>query len=214
MSDIADFSSIGSPFFSQYEDIEAWGNPLPHWLQDNKLYFITFRLEDSICKEDQEILIKKKKDFELKNPKPWSPQTYSEYRKIISSKMDALLDKGYGSCILKNQAVRDLFLKSLYFYEDKKYSIMGFVVMPNHVHLLLLGKNQINVIKAIGSVKRFSAYTINQFLNTRGKVWKKGSYDTIVRSEEHRIVCCQYIERNPKYLSKGTYELGGPWIHK
>ena len=214
MAEIADFSSIGSPFFSQYEELETWGNPLPHWLQDNKLYFITFRLADSVCKEDREILIKKKKDFELKNPKPWSLQTYLEYRKIISRKMDALLDKGYGSCILKNQAVRAIFLKSLYFYQDKYYNVMCFVIMPNHVHVLLLGKNRLNIIKAIGSVKHFSANNINKLLNKKGKIWKKGSYDTLVRSEEHRIACCQYIERNPKYLPKGTYELGGSWIHK
>lgn len=214
MADIADFSSIGSPFFSQYEELETWGNPLPHWLQENKLYFITFRLEDSICKEDREILIKKKKEFEHKNPKPWNLKTYREYRKIISSKMDSLLDQGNGSCILKNQTIRDIFLNSLYFFEDKKYNIMGFVIMPNHVHLLLLGKNRNDIIKTIGSVKQFSAKKINKLLNKKGKIWKKGCYDTIVRSEEHRSACCQYIERNPKYLMKDTYELGGPWICK
>ena len=195
MADIADFSSIGSPFFSQYEELETWGNPLPHWLQENKLYFVTFRLSDSLSKEDREILLKKKKDFELKNPKPWSIQTYKEYRKLISSQMDSLLDQGYGSCILKDPKVRDIFLKALYFYEDKKYNVQGFVVMPNHIHLLILGKDRNNIIKAIGNVKRFSTIKINELLNKKGKIWKKGCYDTIVRSEEHRIACCQYIER-------------------
>ena len=214
MADIADFSSIGSPFFSQYEELETWGNPLPHWLQENKLYFVTFRLSDSLSKEDREILLKKKKDFELKNPKPWSLQTYKEYRRIISSQMDSLLDQGYGSCVLKDPKVRDIFLNALYFYEDKNYNVKGFVVMPNHVHLLILGKDRNNIIKAIGNLKRFSTLKINELLNKKGKVWKKGSYDTLVRSEEHKIACCQYIERNPKYLPKGSYELGGPWIHK
>ena len=214
MAEIADFSSIGSPFFSQYEELETRGSRLPHWLQENKLYFVTFRLADSLCRGDREILIKKKKDFEEKNPKPWDRATYQEYRKIISSRLDSLLDKGYGSCILKQPEIREIFRNSLYYYEDKKYEVKGYVIMPNHVHLLLLGKSRNDIIKAIGSVKHFTATEINKLLKQKGKIWKKGSYDTIVRSEEHRVSCIQYIERNPKYLKKGTYELGGDWIRQ
>ena len=78
-------------------------------------------------------------------------------------------------------------------------SVEHFVIMPNHVHLLL----QINA----GSDRRpMAAPTISMVINqTKGvvskkagfSVWQKGFYDHVIRSEQDYSDIWSYIEGNP-----------------
>ncbi len=72
----------------------------------------------------------------------------------------------------------------------------AFVVMPNHVHLLMTPL--VDVSGTMQSLKRFTARECNRVLGLTGHTfWQSESYDRLVRdgTEFQRIV--RYIETNP-----------------
>jgi putative transposase len=76
------------------------------------------------------------------------------------------------------------------------YELVAFVVMPNHVHLLINPK--VPAPKITQYVKGVSAKRANEILGKTGKpFWQDESYDRWVRSSEERRKIVRYIELNP-----------------
>jgi REP-associated tyrosine transposase len=112
--------------------------------------------------------------------------------------MDRLLDQARcGPTFLKQSAVAQQVLASLeYGVELGHYQSHAWVIMPNHVHLLLTP--QINVSKLLGSLKAASAKRANLLLGRTGQpFWQDESYDHLVRSDEEFRRIQRYIENNP-----------------
>jgi REP element-mobilizing transposase RayT len=87
--------------------------------------------------------------------------------------------------------------------------LSDFVVMPNHVHVLvgLLGTTELQA--QCRSWKRFSAGEINRMLGRSGRFWQTESFDHLVRDEAHFEGFQRYIRENPKAarLAEGDYLL-------
>src|SRR5690348_15346470 len=70
------------------------------------------------------------------------------------------------------------------------------VVMPNHVHVVLVPKS--NLPRITKSIKGFTARKANEILGRTGeKFWQDKSYDHCVRSNEELQRIIKYVERNP-----------------
>ncbi|MBQ9044685.1 MAG: transposase [Oscillospiraceae bacterium] len=80
-----------------------------------------------------------------------------------------------------------------------------YVVMPNHVHLLLrIGETNGRMVSAptvVGSLKRFVSKSIG------APIWQKGFYDHVIRGEDDYLLTCRYIDENPQkwLLGKDEY---------
>ncbi len=80
-----------------------------------------------------------------------------------------------------------------------------FVIMPNHVHILLRIENNsgrmISAPTVIGSMKRYASKEIGY------SIWQKGFYDHIIRNEHDYTEHLQYIDQNPTkwLLGKDEY---------
>ncbi len=78
-----------------------------------------------------------------------------------------------------------------------RFTIHDFVVMPNHVHILLTIPGDLSIEKAMQFIKGGFSYRANKELGFRGEVWQRGFSDVRVvdeRSfEKHRA----YIDNNP-----------------
>ncbi len=76
------------------------------------------------------------------------------------------------------------------------YTLHAFVVMPNHVHVLLTP--HVAVPKLLRTLKAFTARRANRILGSTGKpFWQDESYDHVVRNEEEWQRIRAYIEQNP-----------------
>ena len=166
------------------------GQNLPHWNQIGKLQFVTFRLADSLPSSKLEYLKELKhnitnRNFIIKIDDP----------DLFNSKIDFWLRQGIGSCILKFEKVQSLVNESINFYDGKRYDLYDYVIMPNHVHMLILPYD--NLQSVISDLLRFTTKKINRLLNTKGKIWQSECFDRIVRSIDdfNRIV--EYIIHNP-----------------
>lgn len=76
----------------------------------------------------------------------------------------------------------------------------SYVIMPNHVHLLLYLKEttrQVKLFRLVNELKGRVTIRHNKLTNQSGTVWQYGYYDVVVRSERQLQSVRSYIEVNP-----------------
>ena len=78
-------------------------------------------------------------------------------------------------------------------------SVDHYVIMPNHVHLLLQIHTDLNgrsmIAPTISTVVRLFKGAVSK--QTGISIWQKGFYDHVVRSETDYLEIWNYIEGNP-----------------
>jgi type I restriction enzyme R subunit len=82
-----------------------------------------------------------------------------------------------------------------------------FVVMPNHVHVLVAFPDITSMLKQCTSWKMYSATQINRRMKRTGRFWQQDSFDHLVRSPEQFDFLRKYIRENPHKarLAANTY---------
>ncbi len=184
-------------FFNPHLPLEINERNLPHWTQGGTTYFVTFRLADSIpqpkleqWRNDREIWLKT-------HSEPFSNEEKNEYHQLFSEKTEEWLDAGMGSCLLAKSrnatVVADAFRK----FDGERYELGEWVVMPNHVHVLVTPKEGYGLADILHSWKSFTAHEICKKAGEAGQVWQHESYDHIVRSPEQLRHFEDYIHENP-----------------
>ena len=206
-ADSMDDSSL--QFVDQHQHISITGAKLPHGHQNNKIQFITFRLADSLPQEKLAELTAFKEQWLAAHPQPWDQKTKDEYDYTIRRKIDRWLDQGFGECILQREDIRQIVANTLLLYHGRRYYLYRFVIMPNHVHLLLSPIGEEVSSRFIGSVKQYTANAINQALGRKGQVWQRNFFDRLVRDGNNFEAYVNYINQNPRYLPPDSYTLGG-----
>lgn len=86
-----------------------------------------------------------------------------------------------------------------------RFVLHAYVVMPNHVHILLDPQSPLSRIT--GGIKGFSSRKANEILRRTGKpFWQDESFDHWIRSRSQFEKVHDYIENNPVKagLAKGS----------
>jgi REP element-mobilizing transposase RayT len=174
---------------------------LPHWEADSAIYFVTFRLADSL---PQSVL--QAYEFERQNiiatavasGRVLSPSEEQRLEKLFSEKIESQLDAGTGRCSLANPAIADAVAEALGYFDMSRYRMYAWCVMPNHVHALfrLLGEHVLADV--LHSWKSYSANIANRLMGLSGEFWQREYYDHLVRSEEEFYRIVNYVLRNPE----------------
>ena len=63
-----------------------------------------------------------------------------------------------------------------------RYRLHGYVVMPNHVHVLFELFDESDIQKVLHSWKSYTAKKLNKLTGSSGKVWKEEYYDRLIRN--------------------------------
>jgi carbamoylphosphate synthase large subunit/REP element-mobilizing transposase RayT len=187
---------------------------LPHWEQPNATYFLTFRLADAV---PQNILRQWKEELDTWqkfHPEPWDAATKYEYHKRFQDNREHWLDQGHGECLLKKSNVAEIVVDALRHFDRDRYILDAFVVMPNHVHVLVRLVGGQTLADILHSWKSFSAKAINQLLGRTGRLWQEESYDRIVRDSVELSRYRDYIVCNPENanLRDGEFVLGSDHV--
>lgn len=195
------------------------GSNLPHWHQAGVSYFVTFRTEDSIPADVSRRWHADRADWLQRhaivpNDPHWQDRfqelpivARQQYHELFSRRYLETLDKGLGACVLRRREVSNLVVDALRHFDGERYHLGDFVIMPNHVHLIvcLLGETQIE--SQCTSWKRFSARQINQRIGASGRFWQEESFDHLIRSPDQLEAVQRYIANNPTHLSPADYIL-------
>ena len=193
-----------------YENVEVYRRHLPHWRQDGACYFVTWRLNDSIPEKILEVWQEERKlwltkhgvDVNLKGDERRVAyeriqlEERREFERLHHHKFHDCLDAGHGACRLRNSKCARIALESLFFFNGERCWTGDTVIMPNHVHTLIIPVNGYCLEKILQSVKRHAAREINKFLQREGQLWQKDSYDHIVRNTNELSAFRKYIAKN------------------
>jgi putative transposase len=99
-----------------------WHRYLPHFDQADVVQGITFRLADSLPSHVTDLMAEE-----------WEEPSNREKR----TRIEEYLNNGYGACHLKDERIGRLIEEALLHFDDQRYHLIAWVVMPNHVHVLV-----------------------------------------------------------------------------
>ena len=83
------------------------------------------------------------------------------------------------------------------YIRERKFQVHDFVVMRNHVHLLITVDHSMSIEKALQLIKGNFSYRARNELGFKGEVWQPGFSDVRVRDEESFRNHQPYIYNNP-----------------
>lgn len=204
-----------------FHALRTYSRDLPHWRREGAVYFVTFRLKDSIPRNILEVWMIERRQWLHKNgvtddlvgeerlkryfaiPEP----RRRAFEREEARKFFVELDQCHGSCILRKPEVAEIVGSALRYFHGARLYCGDFVVMPNHVHWLVIPMHEHKLESILQSVKRYSARQLNLLLERTGGVWQKESFDRIVRDPDEFDKTRTYIQQNPATarLKPGTF---------
>lgn len=169
---------------------------LPHFDGGELTQFLTYRLADSL---PQNV---------LKNLQLQVEQKLITDRELLIN-IEKYLDQGIGNCYLRNPKVAEIVEENLLRFADVKYQLHAWVIMPNHLHLLLTPKKGFSLSEIVHSCKSYTSTKANKVLNRIGRFWFPEPFDRYIRDNDHFEKAFNYIERNP--VKAGLCENQSDW---
>ena len=208
---------LDAPFFRRY---------LPHWQPPGVPFFLTYRLAGTLSREVMN-------DLRQEQQRPQSlpmERGYSEEEwniridKKLFALWDEYLDKDADIQWLRDPRIATIVRDNLYYHAGKKYCLWAYVIMPNHVHVMLQpdeawekqfetagngitccqpAKNRRSryekgpLSSILHSLRSYTANQANKVLNRTGAFWRSEVYDHWVRDNHEFQRIIHYIENNP-----------------
>jgi len=153
---------------------------LPHFDADALIQLITFRLADSLPKVIfDELVALASSDVDLRQ------------------KIETMIDNGLGTCALRDPVIAAVVQNALHHFDGARYRLIAWVVMPNHVRVLIEQIGGFPLGDIIHAWKSFTAKQANKQLGLTGTFWAPDYFDGYIRDQTHLNVAVHYINENP-----------------
>ncbi len=144
--------------------------------------FVTIRLADSLP---------------LERRLEWRPLMRIQGDGRRQRALEDYLDSGRGACWLNDPRIARLAEEALLHFDGEQYRLLCWVVMPNHVHVVLGILPGFPLASVMQSRKTFVARRANATLGRSGRFWQPDFFDRFVRDDEHFERTVLYTEWNP-----------------
>ena len=103
-----------------------------------------------------------------------------------------------GRALLQSERNALLFVDVLRSYmKARKFKVHDFVVMPNHVHLLITIGGTMTIEKAMQLIKGGFSYRLRKDFGYAGEVWQAGFSEVRVENGQSFRAHREYIAQNP-----------------
>ena len=159
---------------------------LPHFEAGEVPQHICFRLADSL---PQSLLREWEEELQR------LPET--EQQNERRQRIEAALDQGHGVCWLQRPEIATLVRGALCHFNGDRYRLHGWVIMPNHVHVLVTPLGDHSLSGVVHSWKSYTATQANKLLGRSGPFWHADYFDRFMRDEGHFVTTLKYIHGNP-----------------
>ncbi|MGH7142961.1 MAG: REP-associated tyrosine transposase [Planctomycetota bacterium] len=173
---------------------------LPHFATNVTAQIVTYRLADSLARATVAFLLRDRE--RLRNE--------VAFRKKIETYMDA----GYGACHLRCPEIAAIVRDSFNYFDGERYVLHAYVIMPNHVHVLVDVRAPYELSAIVRRWKSGTARSINRHLGRKGPLWKSDYWDRYIRDDAHYMDAVEYILQNPVKagLVKEPTAWPGTWV--
>ena len=103
-----------------------------------------------------------------------------------------------GRRLLQSERNAELLIEVLRsLVKERKFTLDDFVIMPDHVHLLLTVDGGLTIEKAMQLIKGRFSHRLSHDLGYKGEVWQRGFSEVRVIGEESLRKHREYIAMNP-----------------
>jgi putative transposase len=197
--------------------MEKYTRNLPHWQPADSIFFVTFRLTNSLPKNILDELHAEREREEANLRFRLQGDQLSREHHILNKKFFRKYDSWLDLCLaesprwLAQEEVAHLVLQETQHLDGERFRLLAACIMPNHVHLLVdmysfykvAATNQAGATRsypltdALRLLKGRTARYCNQLLGRTGAFWHHESYDHIVRDGHELERICTYILENP-----------------
>lgn len=94
--------------------------------------------------------------------------------------------------------IADLVGNALKFFDTQRYELRAWVVMPNHVHVVVWPMPSHTLSEILHSWKSFTSKAANKLLHHPGETfWQRESFDHWIRDDAEHARLTAYVENNP-----------------
>ena len=187
---------------------EFYRRHLPHWQPQGAVFFVTFRLKNSLPYEVIESLREERErvkaashnlpESERTNQNVLDGQRYFE-------RWESYLDKAeFGPRWLSQPEIANIVKEAMHYRDEKDFDLHTYSIMPNHVHVVLgpLRNSERHsglqpLHKILQSLKRHTARQANKILGREGAFWQDESHDRVIRDNEEYVRIVNYVLENP-----------------
>ena len=168
---------------------------LPHFDTPHITQFVTFMLHDSfpVCRRPE-----------------WEGILNEPDESRRRRKLEAWLDRGQGECGLRQPAIATETENILLAGDGRTYRLQAWVIMPNHVHLVV-DVWDTPLSRLLNLWKGRSARAANKLLKRTGHFWEREYFDTRIRDAAHLQRAIRYTESNPVKAGLTTEPKLWPW---
>jgi putative transposase len=197
---------------------------LPHCDHPGLLQSITYRLADSLP-----AAVLRHMDAELRTLPPGRRDTERRRR------VEAWLDAGHGSCVLRLPEAATCVVDTWRHFAGERYDLIAWVVMPNHVHVLVRVYEGVPLAKIVQSWKSYTGRRIRPMMeesraasqqiptltqqdsragaqqSQAPRVWMREYWDRYIRDEQHFHMAVDYTHQNPVKARLVATAADWPW---
>jgi REP element-mobilizing transposase RayT len=185
--------------------VEGWHSRgyLPHLKAANASYFVTVRLADSLPRE---VVLKLGTQAERKLELAAKSHNAKERLKVERKaqrehfrSFEQWLDAGHGSCWLRRSEIAQLVADAFLHFRDTRYVLHGWVLMPNHAHVVVQPLPGHTLSSVLHSWKSYTSKEAQKLIQSgpSATFWQRESYNHWCRDDAERARCIAYVENNP-----------------
>ncbi len=200
---------------------------LPHWHPEGQMFFITFRLANSlplhVIRELKEQREREEQNIRAKFSGAQQREELYKLDKKQFGRFDTWLDR----CVeesprwLAKQPVARIIAEEIHKLDGERYSLIAYCIMSNHSHLLIDTREHslkpthsgvtapYSLADTLKLLKGRTARYCNQQLKRSGEFWHHESYDHVVRNQQEYERVAWYIASNP--VKAGLVENWEDW---
>lgn len=177
---------------------------LPHFDAPGLIQHVTFHLADSLPSHALDRMREELRSL------PEETQASARRKRV-----QELLDSGLGSCDLRSESSAAIVEESLLFGDGERYRLLGWCIMPNHVHVLIEQLAGWPLAKIVQSWKRHTSREIHRLeaqvraRDVPNPLWQRDYWDRYIRGERHFQTAKRYIEENP--VNAGLVDCAEHW---
>jgi REP element-mobilizing transposase RayT len=183
---------------------------LPHCDYPGLLQAITYRLADSLPAGALDRLSEELRLF---------PPVQREAKR--RERIETWLDAGHGACVLLHPEAATCVIENWRHFAGVRYDLIAWVIMPNHVHILIRTYAGVALGRITQSWKNYTSRRIGSMIGiaphegskrseTPG-IWYHEYWDRYIRDERHFNTVVAYIHQNPVKAGLATCAEDWPW---
>ncbi len=176
---------------------------LPHVKREGALYFVTFRLADSLPRDvllrfNHELAERRRRLDDFTRRGESINDSAEEISRDYRRKVERYLDQGVGACHLRRPEIAELTAGALQHFHEVRYLLHDWVIMPNHVHAIVWPMPNYLLSDILKAWKQFISRRAKKILGLGDEpFWQHESYDHWIRNDAERGRIARYIRNNP-----------------